>query len=223
MAVTKSSTGVLVGGKILIRMDGKVIGFANEATCSDSYGLQPIHVLGQLQPLDYVPTEARHQIDMNLMIVKGSSLITANLEPAGAGNFGFLDSSAIGGGTSLVSGKNLPGGPNAGVSDTKIDTIVAPSADSGALRVLHGKVFDIDIITPAGRTSASTLAGAAANDTNGIVIRYKHCFFNSGSVRFNANQITVHSCSFFALDKEGAYVADSETSAPLAWLSKGTY
>lgn len=90
--VITSGAGVLVGGRILVKMDGKVVGFANEATCSDSYGLQPVHVLGQLQPIDYVPTDARHQIDMQMMVIKGGSLIAANLEPSGAGNFGYLSS-----------------------------------------------------------------------------------------------------------------------------------
>lgn len=198
--VTTSGAGVLVGGRILVKMDGKVVGFANEATCSDSYGLQPVHVLGQLQPIDYVPTDARHQIDMQMMVIKGGSLIAANLEPSGAGNFGYLSSTdaalSVGG---LALAENLPGG----IAENGPATIETGAGTAGALRVLHNKVFDIEIIAPK----------QGASGADGVVIRYKHCFFNSGSVRFNANQITVHSCSFFALDKEGALIADSDTNA----------
>lgn len=205
-----SDAGVLVGGRILIKMDQKVVGFANEATCSDSYGLQPVHVLGQLQPIDYVPTDARHQIDMQMMIVRGGSLISANLEPAGAGNFGFITSDSIGHVGSLTTGvENLSGGLVTGSTDgTVIATEGDKAATAGALRVLHSKVFDIEIFAPK----------QGADGGPGTVVRYKNCFFNSGSVRFNANQITVHSCTFFALDKEGAFVADSLTTAPGAFI-----
>lgn len=205
-----SDAGVLVGGRVLIRMDGEIVGFANEATCSDSYGLQPVHVLGQLQPIDYVPTDARHQIDLQMMVVKKGSLMSANLEPAGAGNFGYITADSIGKVGSLTTGtENLSGGlvADSELAGSKIVTNRSNDAIGGALRVLHSKVFDIQIVAPK----------QGANNTEGIVVTYKHCFFNSGSVRFNANQITVHSCSFFALDKEGGLVADSKTSAPLSF------
>lgn len=195
MAVTTSDAGVLVGGKIIIKMDEQIVGFANEATCSDSYGLQPIHVLGQLQPIDYVPTDARHQIDLNLMVIKNGSLIASNLEPASAGNFGYLSGSqAIGGLTGVNMGANFPS-----LDDT--DTKQSDKTKKGSLRVLHGKIFDIEIASPLRVTNGVAQFGT--------VVKYKSCFFNSGTIRFNANQITVHQCTFFALDREGALVQDS--------------
>lgn len=186
MAATLAPTDVVVGGKILLKMDNKIVGFANEATCQDSYGMRPIHVIGQLQPIDYVPTEARHIIDLNVMVLRKSSLITANLEPQGAGNYGFLSLADIG----KVSTQE------ADIEGDSTTLATGNDANQGLLRVLHAKVFDISICMPTYDTTTSAWKYPA-------LVTYKDCSFNSGNVRFNANQITVHQCQFVALDRSG--------------------
>jgi hypothetical protein len=181
---TLSNNKVLVGGKILIKMDNQIIGFANEASCSDAYGLQPIHVLGQLSPIDYVPTDARHSINLTVMVMKDSSLAMANLEPTGAGNYGFLKQATIGSFDSVITDMS---------ADTNVGTL--DTSNKGALRVLHGKSFSIEILSP------TWTSGAQATTVS--VVRYDNCYFNGGSVRFNANQITVHQCEFVALYRRG--------------------
>lgn len=184
---------VLVGGKILIKMGGKYIGFANSADCSDSYGMQPIHVLGQLQPIDYVPTDARHSIDLDMMVLRDNSLIQSNLEPAGAGNYGFLSS----GKTDTIG--NVANG-NKDLADDK-DTTTHDLNNKGKLRVLHGKTFDIEIISP-----------QASGSEDSIVV-YENCYFNSGSVRFSANAITMHRVQFVALNRRGWLAATTPAAA----------
>lgn len=193
MATDDTSSQVLVGGKILIKMDNKIVGFANRAECSDSYGLQPIHIMGQLQPVDYVPTDARHTINMNVLVMKRASLIKANLEPASAGNFGLLT------GTDSLSGtyfknvsKDLP------TTDQRA-TEGGQNSMQGALRVLHGKSFNIEIIAP-------DLDNPQANQFT--VVKYLDCYYNSGSVSFSANTITMHNCQFFALSRQGWLTGD---------------
>lgn len=190
---------VLVGGKILVKMDGKYIGFANSADCSDSYGMQPIHVLGQLQPIDYVPTDARHSIDLDMMVLRDNSLIQSNLEPAGAGNYGFLSA----GKTDTIG--NIANGNKDLAADTEV--VTADTDNKGKLRVLHGKTFDIEIISP------------LASGTADSIVVYENCYFNSGSVRFSANAITMHRVQFVALNRRGwlaatpAAVATGSTAA----------
>lgn len=184
---------VLVGGKILIKMDGKYIGFANSADCSDSYGMQPIHVLGQLQPIDYVPTDARHSIDLDMMVLRDNSLIQSNLEPAGAGNYGFLNS-----GKADTIG-NVANGNKDLAANTEVTT--HDSNNKGKLRVLHGKTFDIEIISP-----------QAGGSEDSIVV-YENCYFNSGSVRFSANAITMHRVQFVALNRRGWLAATPSSAA----------
>ena len=194
-SATGNSSQVLVGGKILVRMDGKIVGFANSASCTDAYGLNAIHVLGQLHPVDYVPTDARHTINMNVLVMKSGSLIKANLEPTGAGSFGLLSTSAS-------------------IAGTKFDNTQQDLRSSayyktdegipGSLRVLHGKNFDIEIIAP-------DLDSPATKQY--VVVKYKNCYYNTGSVSFSANTITVHNCQFLALYREGFLTADT-TSFP---------
>lgn len=186
MATSVSDSKVLVGGKILVKMAGKYIGFANSADCSDSYGLQPIHVLGQLQPIDYVPTDARHSIDLDMMVLRDTSLIQANLEPTGAGNYGFL---AAGKADTIGNVANATGDMPADATALKVNSTT--ESEQGAVRILHGKVFDIEIVSP---TSTS--------DSVSVVL-YENCYFNGGSVRFNANAITMHRCQFVALNRRG--------------------
>ena len=188
MASDDNSSQVLVGGKILIKMDQKIVGFANRAECSDSYGLQPIHVMGQLHPVDYVPSDARHTINMNVLVLKRASLIQSNLEPAASGSFGLLKA------TNAISGTNFQGIEKDLGTSVEYGTEGSPGSVQGALRVLHGKSFAIEIIAP-------DIDNPELNQFT--VVRYRNCFYNSGSVSFSANTITMHNCQFFALYREG--------------------
>jgi len=186
-----SNSRVLVGGKVLIKMDGRTVGFANEADCTDNYGMQPIHVLGQLQAIEYVPTVAQHSISMSVMVLRDTSLIDANLEPNGAGNFGFLSSAENTLGSSLANtSKNMGSATEAQLkASTKGST-----GPAGALRVLHGKTFDIQIVQ---QYMENNLPVSTP------LVTYKNCYFNSGTVRVGANAIVVHQCQFVALDRDG--------------------
>lgn len=205
-----SDNQVLVGGQILIRMDDKIIGFANEATCSDSYGMQPITILGQLQSIAHVPTDARHVIQLNVMVLRNASLIRNNLEPQGAGNYGlYSGTDSIGGlGRSQdPSPTDLKDVTTQAQLEDALSTSLSTTTDTkstgraGLLRVLHGKRFDIDILT----------ADPFSTATKKRVVRYKKCYFDSGNVRFSSNAITVHSCTFFALDRQGMLIASADS------------
>jgi hypothetical protein len=186
-----SNSRVLVGGKVLIKMDGRTVGFANEADCTDNYGMQPIHILGQLQAIEYVPTVAQHSISMSVMVLRDTSLIDANLEPNGAGNFGFLGSAQNTLGSALANtSKNM----GSATAEQLQSSVKGATGSAGALRVLHGKTFDIEI-------SQQYMENNAPVST--ALVTYKNCYFNSGTVRVGANAIVVHQCQFVALDRDG--------------------
>lgn len=194
--ITKASSQVLVGGKVLLRMDGKLIGFANRATCEDDYSLEAIHIIGQLQAIDYVPTRASHRIELDMMVLRGDSLEKANIAPVAAGNFGFLDPVT-----------NM--GPTVGaVNSMKRD--IGPVGADGSLRVLHGLPIDIDIIVPELPSSVTgtggnglTTSGSIAAQTVPVVVSYKMCFYDRGSLQFEANRVIGRRCTFYALDRRG--------------------
>lgn len=189
---TKANSQVLVGGKVLLRIDNKIVGFANSATCSDDYGLEPVNVLGQLQAIDYVPTRAQHRIELDIMVLRNDSLIKANIIPAAAGNFGYLNK-----GNALA---DVIGDVNSMPTD-----LPAVGAE-GSLRVLHGIPVDIDILVPPlpGQvTSTAGVAGTTPQSYVPVVVTYKNCYYDSGSVQFQSNRVIGNRCVFYALDRRG--------------------
>lgn len=189
------ASNVLVGGKVIIRFGDKIIGFANSAACTDDYGMEMIQVLGQLQAIDYVPTRARHQIVLDTMVLRTDSLAKANMEPTGAGNFGFLSSGATWSGSIIGS-----------LSDSARDfPDYTATGAVGALRVLHGQSFDIEILAPA--IEANSGAQPTPSSTVYQVVKYKKCYYDNGNVTFAANRVTVKTGTFYALDRVGYLTA----------------
>jgi hypothetical protein len=177
-------------------MGGKLVGFANSATCTDDYSLEAIHILGQLQAIDYVPQRASHRIELDMMVLRGDSLEKNNLVPTGAGNFGYLSPAST-----LTT--EIVGSINSMPRD------LSAVGDAGSLRVLHGMSIDIDILAPDVPGLASGTAGNT-NTNNAItyatvpyVVRYKSCFYDGGNLRFEANRVIGRRCTFYALDRKG--------------------
>lgn len=192
---TLSGTNVLVGGKVLIMMDGYIVGFANSAQCSDSYNLVPVHIIGQLQAIEMVPTNATHSITLSLMVMRNDGLTRRNLEPVGAGSYGYLaDGDNIGGITGLAS--SYGDATAEATRQTNIATSV--KADNGGqLVAMDGKAFNIAIID--GKTGKA-------------IVEYVRCYFAQGSFTISANQVIGHSVTFLALDKRGQWDAESDTN-----------
>jgi len=191
-APTLTGSNVLVGGKVLIMMDGYVVGFANSAQCSDSYNLVPVHIIGQLQAIEMVPTNATHSITLSLMVMRNDGLTRHNLEPVGAGSYGYLaDGKNIGEITGLKSSFGVD------TENDRQDRIKTSSkqGDGGELMALDGKAFNIAIIDA---------------KTGKAVVEYVRCYFAQGSFTVSANQVIGHSVTFLALDKRGQWDGESD-------------
>ena len=129
MVAVVPDSQVLVGSRIRVLLDGAgsdVVGYAQGARCMDDYGLEPVQVLDQLEVLEYVPTHARHQINMNFLVLRTKSLQKANLAPVAGGRWSALD-------------RNTDGSLNSAVVETGKGT-------PGALRALHSKTYAIEIL-----------------------------------------------------------------------------
>lgn len=241
------NTGVRTGGKVVIYMDGYPIAFAQSARFRDDYGLEPVNVIGQLQTIEYVPMHARHEITISVLVLRGVSLSKLGLEPTGAGSFGLLQ--AGGGSDTLGDGftpmdpgtamYNQQAQPYGTTSSTAADnwdllpssttgedrpTINGPIAGkdfSQVWRVIHSKVFDIEVkdaqlYTGAEATanSAGTAIAAAAATTNPVkaavnrwprtIVKYKDCFFAGGDLNIDANRVIMHNVTFYARDKDSS-------------------
>jgi len=200
------STGVRTGNKVVLKFGDTPIAFAQSARFQDDYGLEPVHVIGQLQTIEYVPMHARHQIQVSLLVVRNASLSKLGFEPASAGSYGVLSSNSggqLGDGTVpmdppvsayTVGNQLIPGNAhnNQDADKTKF------------LRAIHQKVFDIVVY------DSSLNANSAKNGIDNVkdnvvsltpLVHYKNCFFASGDLAVDANRVLMHNVTFMAQDK----------------------
>lgn len=196
-----SQTKVLSGGKVLIKMDGRVVGFANSMSCSDSYNLQPIHVIGQLEPLEFVPTAATHQIQMQTIMMRNDSLVRHNLEPMTVGGYGFLNNNGdnIGQVTGSIGSYKLIGAGTNNENTANYEKLKSSvqQKSGGQLSVIDGKTFTIAV------TDAETQKN---------IVEYLSCYCTGGSFTVGQNSIIGHSVQFVALDRRGQLDASNDAN-----------
>jgi len=213
-------TGVRTGGKVLLRLDNKVIAFAQSARFRDDYGLEPVQIIGQLQAIEYVPTHARHEITITMLVVRNTSLVAMGLESGSAGSFGLLESATDQVGSGVVpasparQGTDGVAGSGQGTWDQSINNPDIPAYGSMTwYRVLHQKVFDIEVVD----MEFLEPEDAAPVDPNkiftgNVLLKYLNCFFAGGEVSVESNRVLMHSATFYAQDKDGNYGLHSRPS-----------
>jgi len=215
-------TGVRTGGKVVIELDGQPIAFAQSARFRDDYGLEPIHIIGQLQTIEYVPMHARHEIQIATLVLNRVSLAAMGLEPPVGGSFGVFDNQSKTMGPGIVkqnpNGRFGPDITNATwaakfnenqMYDTAVQQGKAASTDGSVdaniYTVLHQKVFDIKVWDAEPnrveqKPSESNYSYAVGGV--GILLWYKNCFYAGGDVSIDANRALVHNVTFYAQDKD---------------------
>jgi len=202
MATAKAwKTGVKTGGKVIIMLDDIPLAFAQSARFRDDYGLEPVHIIGQLQTIEYVPMHARHEIQISTLVIRNTSLVSMGLEPATAGSFGHFDGNsgkALGAGivksTPETWSNFLPRDP--GLGTTYPDYHSSSTTDRNVFTVLHTKVFDICVMD-----AEFTTKDDANNHRLRPLLWYENCFFAGGDVSVDANRTLVHNVTFYAQNK----------------------
>ena len=198
-----TGSNVLSGGKVYIEMDDQIIGFANSMSCQDNYNLAPIHVIGQFQPIEFVPQAATHSITIDTLVMRTDSLVRHNLEPMTAGSYGFLSG---GGNVGKVQGESdsyTTLGPGSGATaeqKKKITNEITSSAfqaGGGRLTLLDGKIFDIRV-----RDGKSKKA----------IVEYIDCYCTGGTFTVGQNNIVGRTVNFVALDRRGQLDARSDSN-----------
>ena len=194
-------TGVKTGGKVIIMLDNIPLAFAQSARFRDDYGLEPVHIIGQLQTIEYVPMHARHEIQISTLVVRNTSLSQMGLEPATAGSFGHFDGqSGKALGTGIVA--STPNLWNPFLPWTSGDTFPNytssgnPDNNRNVFTILHTKVFDICVMD-----AEFTSKGDATDHRLKPLLWYENCFFAGGDVSVDANRTLVHNVTFYAQNK----------------------
>lgn len=192
-SVATGTSGVLVGGKVVIRMGDKVVGFAQSARCTDQYRHLPIHIVGQLQAVEYVPTMSMHEIVLTMMVMRNDSLTRRNIEPWGAGSWGAIPSDNIG---------ELPSREKVSFSTPQDLTKEGKQTGGGQLTVLDNKKITIGI--------TDLMSGKN-------IVQYDGCFYASGALTISANQIIGHQVTFYSIKKLGQLDAGGDSGLPDAY------
>ena len=69
------------GNRIVLELDGKQIGLIQSARSSDGYGNEPASGVGDIHVQEYVPTMARHTINVSAMVLRTKNMRDAGLLP----------------------------------------------------------------------------------------------------------------------------------------------
>ncbi|HET8550855.1 MAG TPA: hypothetical protein VFM97_00075 [Gammaproteobacteria bacterium] len=67
--------------RLVVKLDGKQVGLAQSARANDDYSPEPASGIGDIHVHEYVPTQARHVLNLAKMALIKSSLRSQGLEP----------------------------------------------------------------------------------------------------------------------------------------------
>lgn len=79
--MAKTKANVQSGNRVLIVFDGTVVGLAQSARMADDYAPDPASGIGDIHVQEYVPTMARHTVNLQQMQLKNESLRSKGLLP----------------------------------------------------------------------------------------------------------------------------------------------
>jgi hypothetical protein len=72
------------GNRIIVRFDGESVGLIQSVRMNDDYAPEPASGVGDIHVQEYVPTMARHNLNVSNMVLKKASLRAKGLVPENA-------------------------------------------------------------------------------------------------------------------------------------------
>lgn len=69
------------GNRLIVKFDGQQVGLVQSVRMSDDYGPEPASGIGDIHVQEYVPTLARHVLNVSNMVLKKGALRAAGLTP----------------------------------------------------------------------------------------------------------------------------------------------
>ncbi len=81
-----ASTNLLTrsGNRIIVTLDGKQVGLLQSLRMNDDYGLEPASGIGDIHVQEYVPSMARHTVNVSAMVLNKNALMQLGLVPENA-------------------------------------------------------------------------------------------------------------------------------------------
>ena len=67
------------GNRIVVVFDGKQLGMVRSVRASDDYSPEPASGIGDIHVQEYVPTQARHQISVQQMVLNRGAMMAAGI------------------------------------------------------------------------------------------------------------------------------------------------
>ena len=62
------------GNRIVVKIDGKEVGLVQSVRMSDDFGPEPASGVGDIHVVEYVPTMARHSLNVSNMVLRTKNL-----------------------------------------------------------------------------------------------------------------------------------------------------
>lgn len=75
----KTNIKVRSGNRIAVLFDGKEVGLLQSVSASDDYSPEPASGIGDIHAQEYVPTMARHSLNVSTMLLKKGALMEAGI------------------------------------------------------------------------------------------------------------------------------------------------
>lgn len=69
------------GNRIIVTFDGKQVGLMQSCRSSDDYSPEPSSGIGDIHVQEYVPTMARHNLNVSFMVLNKGALLDQGLIP----------------------------------------------------------------------------------------------------------------------------------------------
>lgn len=77
----KQNVQVQSGNRVAVLFDGKQIGAMQSVSASDDYGLEPVYGIGDIDPIENVPTAARYSLSCSNVVLRKGAMRAAGLIP----------------------------------------------------------------------------------------------------------------------------------------------
>jgi len=77
----KQNRNVRTGNQIIVLFDGQPVGLVQSVTANDDYAPEPASGVGDIHVQEYVPTMARHSLNVSKMLLNKDQLTLAGIVP----------------------------------------------------------------------------------------------------------------------------------------------
>lgn len=77
--MSQQNLKVRSGNRIIVVFDGKQLGMVRSVRASDDYSPEPASGIGDIHVQEYVPTQARHTISVQQMVLNKGAMMSAGI------------------------------------------------------------------------------------------------------------------------------------------------